>query len=136
MPANTNPIFVGSRRSVGTELATADGTTARVIWTAGTNGSLIEAVSITSTDTSAVEVDLYLSDGATVYGLGSVAVAAGSGTDGGTTAPVNGLNQTELPWLRDDLTVAIGPDHLLMAAAHAAITAAKEVNIVVFGGDY
>jgi len=136
MPANTNPIFVGARRSVGTELATADGTTARVIWTAGTNGSLIEAISITSTDTSAVEVDLFLSDGATVYSLGSVAVAIGAGTDGGTTAPANGLNQTELPWLRDDLTVAIGPDHLLMAAAHAAITAAKVVDIVVFGGDY
>lgn len=136
MPANTNPIFVGSRRSVGTELATADGTTARALWTAGANGSLIESIAIASTDTSAVEVDLYLSDGATTYRLGSVAVAAGAGTDGGTTAPTNGLNQTELPWLRDDLTLALGPDCILMAAAHAAITAAKVVDLVVFGGDY
>jgi hypothetical protein len=136
MPANTNPIFLGTRRSVGVELDNADSTNQVVLWTAGANGSLIEAMAITSTDTSAVELDLYLYDGAASFRLGSVTVPIAAGSNGGTTAAVDGLAQAELPWLRDDLTLALSAGCSLKAAAHAAITSAKLVHVSMFGGDY
>ena len=136
MPANTNPIFIATRRSVGVELDNADSTNQVTLWTAGANGSLIEAIAITSTDTSAVELDLYLYDGAASFALGSVTVPIASGTNGGTTAAVDGLTQTELPWLRDDLALAVAAGCSLKAAAHAAITSAKVVHVSLFGGDY
>jgi hypothetical protein len=136
MPANTNPIFIGTRQSVAIELDNADGTTAITLWTAGAQGSLIEAIGATSTDTSAVELDLKIYDGAATFALGSVTIPVGAGTDGGTTPSGDILNQTDLPWLRDDLALALGPGGVLKVAAHAAITAAKVVHVVAFGGDY
>ena len=59
-----------------------------------------------------------------------------SDTASGTTAAADGLNQTELPWLRDDLTLALAAGCTLKAAAHAAITSGKLVHVTVFGGDY
>jgi hypothetical protein len=136
MPLNTNPVFIGTRRSVGVEMDNADSTNQVSLFAAGTNGSLIEAISVTSTDTAAVELDLYLYDGAASFSLGSVTVPIGAGTNGGTANAVDGLNQTELPWLRDDLTLALGAGCTLKAAAHAAITSGKVVHVSVFGGDY
>ena len=136
MPLNTNPVFIGTRRSVGVELDNADSTNLVSLFVAGANGSLIEAIAVTSTDTAAVELDLYLYDGAASFRLGSVTVPIGAGSNGGTTAAADGLNQTELPWLRDDLTLALAAGCTLKAAAHAAITSAKLVHVTVFGGDY
>lgn len=136
MAANTNPIFLATRRSVGVEIDPADTTAQVVLIAAGTNGTVIEAIAATTTDTSAVELDLYLYDGAASFGLGSVTIPAGAGTDGGTTPAVDVLQQTDLPWLRDDLTLALASGCSLKAAAHATITAAKVVHVTVWGGDY
>jgi hypothetical protein len=136
MPLNTNPVFIGTRRSVGVELDNADSTNQVSLFVAGANGSLIEAIAVSSTDTAAVELDLYLYDGAASFRLGSVTVPIGAGSNGGTTSAADGLNQTELPWLRDDLTLALAAGCTLKAAAHVAITSAKLVHVTVFGGDY
>jgi len=136
MAVNTNPIFIADRGAWPLELDNADGTNALALVVAGANGTLIEAIAATTTDTSDVEVDLLISDGTTDYAVGSVTVPAGAGTDGGTTAAVDLLQQTDLQWLRDDLTLALTAGHTLKAAAHAAITSAKVVHLVAFGGDY
>lgn len=136
MAVNTNPIFLASRQCWAAELDNADGTTPATLATAGTNGLVIEAISATSTDTAAVELDLSVTDGTNTWVVGSVSVPAGSGTDGGTTAAVDLLQQTDLPWLRDDLTIALASGWSLKVGAHAAITAAKVVHVVAFGGEY
>lgn len=136
MAANTNPIFIATRRTWGLELDNADGTTKLDLVEAGNDGSLIEAIAATSDDTSDVEVDLFITDGSNTWAIGSVTVSAGAGTDGGTTPPVDVLQQTDLLWLRDDLTLALANGYKLQAAAHAAITSGKVVHLVAFGGDY
>lgn len=136
MAVNTNPIFVAERNAWAIELDNADGTTALDLVTAGTNGSLIEAISATSDDTADVEIELFAHDGTSAFQIGSVTVTAGAGTDAGTTAAVDLLQQTDLPWVRDDLTIALPTGWKLQAGANAAITAAKVVHLVAFGGDY
>lgn len=138
MPANTNPIFIADRRCYGVELDPADTTNPAILVAAiaDGNGTLIEAIAATSTDTSDVEIDLILDDGTDSLSLGSVTVPAGAGTDGGTTPAVDVLNQTDLRWLRDDLTIALGAGWTLEVAAQATITAATAVHITAFCGEY
>jgi hypothetical protein len=136
MPANTNPLFIGDRKNWPLTFDETDTTTLLDLVVAGANGSLIESIVACTTDTSAVELDIYLDDGAVTYPLGSVTITAGAGTDGGTTPAVNILNQTDLPWLRDDLTLPLEAGMTLQVAAHATITAAKDVWVVAIGGDY
>ena len=54
MSANTNPIFIAERILAGVELNNASGTTPVTLVTAGEDGTLIETISGTTTDTSAV----------------------------------------------------------------------------------
>ena len=136
MPANTNPLFIGDRKNWPLTFDETDTTVLQDLVVAGANGSLIESILACTTDTSAVELDLYLDDGAVTYPLGSVTITAGAGTDGGTTPAVNVLNQTDLPWLRDDLTLPIEAGMTLQVAAHATITTDKDVWVVAIGGDY
>jgi hypothetical protein len=136
MPANTNPIFLAERKNWGKQITAATGTATLDLVSAGNYGSLIESISATTTATGAVEVDLKLYDGSSTFALGSFSVAAGAGTDGGTTDAVEALNQTELPWLRDDLSLSLATGCKLQIAAHAALATGKVVDVVAFGGDY
>jgi hypothetical protein len=136
MAANTNPIFVANRQTWTAEILPGDGTTPVDLVVAGANGSLIEAIGATSTDTGVVELVLYLVAGSLSVRIGSATVAITAGTDGGTTPATNILTQADLPWLRDDLTLALGAGWTLQVGAHAAVTAAKAVRVFALGGDY
>jgi len=136
MPSNTNPIFLAERKCWGVQITAATGTATLDLVSAGGYGSLIETISATTTATGAVEVDLKVNDGSSTFALGSFSVAAGAGTDGGTTDAVEALNQTELPWLRDDLTIGLATGCTLQVAAHAALATGKVVDLVAWGGDY
>jgi hypothetical protein len=136
MASNTNPIFIAARQTWTAELLPGNGTTPVDLVVAGANGSLIEAIGATSTDTGAVELDLFLVSGSVSVPIGSATVAITAGTDGGATPATNILAQADLPWLRDDLTLALGAGWTLQVGAHAAVTAAKVVRIFALGGDY
>jgi hypothetical protein len=136
MAANTNPIFVANRQTWTAEILPGDGTTPVDLVVAGASGSLIEAIGATSTDTGVVELDLYLVAGALSVTIGSATIAIAAGTNGGTTPAANILAQADLPWLRDDLLLALGAGWTLQVGAHAAVTAAKVVHVFALGGDY
>ena len=136
MAANTNPIFVANRQTWTAEILPGDGTTPVDLVVAGASGSLIEAIGATSTDTGVVELDLFLVSGALSVPIGSATIAIAAGTNGGTTPAANILAQADLPWLRDDLLLTLGAGWTLQVGAHAAVTAAKVVNVFALGGDY
>ena len=136
MAANTNPIFIAQRRTWTATLTPGDTTVPVALVEAGDSGSLIEAIGATSTDTSAVELDLYLVSGSVSVPIGSATIAIAAGTNGGTTPAQDVLNQTDLPWLRDDLLLALGAGWSLHVGAHATITSAKVVHVFAVGGDY
>jgi hypothetical protein len=136
MAANTNPIFIAERQTWTAEILPGDGTTPVDLVVAGASGSLIEAIGATSTDTSAVELDLFLVSGSLSVPIGSATIAITAGTNGGTTPAADILTQADLPWLRDDLLLGLGAGWTLQVGAHAAVTAAKVVHVFALGGNY
>lgn len=131
MTANTSPIFEVGPNSAGVQILPADTTTKMTLITAdATDGSRVDAINVTSTDTSAVVVNVYVNIGGTDYTRGSVSVAAGAGTLGAATVDL-------VPTLAATLGyIPLPPGAILKVAANATITAAKQVDFVASYGDY
>lgn len=137
MAANTNPIF-GKIAAPGTPatIVPADTTTSKTIITAdATNGSILTGISVTSDDSAARNLGLYIGLGGVDYLVGTIAVPALSGTDGATPA-VNLLSLGSIPGLNPDGSLALPPGAIVRVASTATITAAKKITIVPFALDY
>ena len=135
MPANTSPIFPLVVQTSAATITNADGTGEKTLVTAGANGTRIDVVSITSTDTAAVMLTVLVHDGTTSYAVGEIAVPAGAGTNGSALA-VKGLSLAFLPWLDASGSLFLKAGWSLRVAAKAAITSTKTVTLVAFSGDY
>lgn len=137
MAANISPIFVAAANVAEVTFVSADGTTAKDLLEAGTNGSKVLAIACTTDDDTAdVVLDLFIHDGSTAYLVGSGTVPQGAGTDGGTTPAVNLLDADAMPWLDSDGELFIPSGYKLQVAPQAAVTAAKTATVVCLGGDY
>jgi hypothetical protein len=115
----------------------ADTTTKKTLVTAGTNGSKIAALIVTSTDTAARILQLWLTRSAVSYLIGSVEITIASGSDG-TTPSVNLLNTTAIPGLPIDSDgqpyLFIAGADTLQASVTVTVTSAKEIDVIsVFG---
>lgn len=135
MPANTSPIFPLVVQTSAIAIVNADGTGEKALVTAGANGTRVDTVSITSTDTATVTLTVMLHDGTTSYAAGEIAVPAGSGTNGSTPA-AKVLSAEYLPWLDASGSLFLKTGWSLRVAAKAAVTSAKTVTLVAFSGDY
>ena len=135
MPSNKLPIFQEKPSPAGISFIDTDGTTAKIIYTAGENGALIDNISVVSDDTVALVFDLTFYDGTTDFPLGAVSVPAGAGSDGAVPS-FNLLNDTMLTWLQSGGGAPLGANNLLKIAPQVAVTAAKTVTMVAFGGNY
>lgn len=131
MAGNNNPIFEAAPNVQGTQFAAADTTTKKTLYTAGANGSRVDAISVCSNDTSAVNLAFYVHDGSTDFYIGNVVVPIGSGYT--TVAKVDGLSAL-LGANLDYLPMKAGD--LLKAACLVTMTALKTCDVVVLGGDY
>jgi hypothetical protein len=110
---------------------------AKVMFTAGAHGSLVQSIMISTNDTADVDVILYALDGAVVEPLGVVSVPAGSGNavltpnvDGLVALmglPVNGSSQKHIP-----LKAAM----VLKVAVLGAMTENKILTATTTGLDY
>lgn len=134
--ANTNPIFQsGPSNGAPATIVNADGSAEKTIYTAGANGALVDSVFVTSDDTSAVVLNVFVNDGTTSYLIGAVNVPTLSGTNG-IAAGVNLLSLGDIPALQTGGGLALAPTYKLNVAAQSAVTAAKTVTLVAAGGDY
>ena len=135
MPANTSPIFPLTVQTSAVAIVNADGTAEKVLVTAGADGTRIDAVSITSTDSAAITLAVRVNDGTTSYAVGEIAVPAGSGTNGSAPA-IQGLSAGSLPWLDASGSLFLKAGWSLRVAAGAAVTSGATVALVAFSGDY
>lgn len=131
MPANTSPIFTLTPRVDGVQYTSTDTTTKKTIFTPGTNGSRIDGITVASTDTAAVLLNVYLNDGTTDFFLGSVNVPAGTGYSGG--ARVDVLASLGTPATG---ALVLPSGRTLKAACNATMTASKVLDLLVQGGDF
>ena len=133
--ANTDPIYVLSSNMAEVLFQVGDGTTPKDLVSAGSNGTKVLSIACTSDDTAAVVMGLYVHDGTSAYLVGRTTVPMASGTDG-TTASVNLLDATKMPWLDADGEFFIPSGYKLQVAPVAAVTVAMTVTVVCFAGDY
>lgn len=135
MAANTDPIFLLSTLNPAVLINTASGTALQTIMTAGSEGGALTELIATSTDTSAIIVEMHINNGTTSFKIGEVIVAAGSGTDG-STAAVNLLNSTSIPIVDADGAIILQGTYIFQVNAKVAITAATALHITGVGGNY
>jgi len=82
-----------------------------------------------------VTLILWFNDGVADFKLGEVLVLDGAGTNG-TDPAQNLLAPLSLPFLQNGGGLPLSANTVLKVSAKAAITAAKVVHVVAFGGDY
>lgn len=131
MAANTNPIFEKLPNGAGLQFTSADTTTKKTLITAdATNGSRIDALNISSTDTATVVLNFYVSIGGTDYFRGSVTVVTLTGTAGAATVDA-------MPTLAATLGyIPLPASAIFKVACNATMTALKTVDIVSSHGDF
>lgn len=136
---NTVPVFPKQPQVNRVQIANADGQNQKTGYTAGANGSKILGIVATSSDTSAHDVQVSLTNAGTSYPLGTKTVPLSAGTVAGTPA-VNLLDPTVIVGLPFD---SDGNQYLNMISgdtltfeALVSVTAAKLITIHVIAVDF
>lgn len=139
MAVSYNPVFPQTPKVSMTTIANGDGTTAKTLVTAGSNGTKVVALQICSDDTSARVVQIGVTRSATFTLLGSVNVPTLAGTDG-TTPAVNGhslVYNPGLPLDNDGETyIFLQSGDTLQVKTTTTVTAAKTVSLTAFHADF
>lgn len=132
--AKTTNFYVTQTLAFATgEILPADTTTKKTVYTAPTDGAVLKTLHCTSTDTAAMNVQLWVNDGSTDRLLGTIAIAANSGNTG-AIASVDMLSGTLIPGLGYDQNgkrvLSLKGGAILKVAALVTVTAAKKLDFL------
>jgi hypothetical protein len=136
----TAPFLQNTNNADGTILP-ADTTTKKTIFTAGANDSVVKSLMLASTDTAAMNVQLFVNVGGagTDRLLATIPVPANSGNLG-TVPSVDVLRSSLFPALSFDAfgnkIINLKAGSLLKAAVLVTVTAAKQIDIFGEAGDF
>lgn len=131
MPKSTAFNVTQNIAAASGSIAPADTTTKKTLYTASANDAVLKSLTITSTDTAAQNVQIFVNDGTADRLLGTINVPANSGNNG-TVASVDGLTGNMLPGLSFDqngkriLPMKVG--HILKVSSLVTVTAAKQLD--------
>lgn len=133
MAVTATPIYPQTHKNAVLSIVNATGTSVTTLYAAGTNGSKVEGIYVTSTDTSARDLAIYYVVSATNYQLGQISIPITAGTL--NTAPsINLLTSTQLSGLPRDVNgnpyLYLASGTTLSIAAPVAVTTAKAINII------
>jgi len=141
MAVSNVPIFPQSFNQTITTIVNADGTNKKTAYTAGINGSKLEAIYVTSTDTNAFTVNIYETLSGTDYLIGTLNIPASSGNT--TSAPtINILNNSGNfgSVLNIDSNgnryMYLVANAIIKVAVTSAYTAAKTMSFISMGEDF
>lgn len=131
--AKTNTIPIPQNvKSSGATFTNADGTAWKTIASGGANDALVKMAGAASTDTAIQNIQLGVSDGATVRPIGTVPVSANAGTNG-TASAVDLFDTAQIPQLAIDSNgkafVPLQAGYSLQAKVLVAVTAAKQIDV-------
>lgn len=138
--AKTNtPVFTQNILNTYTQFVTADGTTSKVIATAGADDSRITRITITSTDTASNDVFLWINDGSNEARIGWVTLPITAGTDAATDA-VSMIDATTFTHRQVDNNAnpyfELQATYTLKMSMNAAVGATFAVDVMVTQEDY
>jgi len=140
MSGTSSPIFPQTVKQGVAQILPADTTSLKTIYTGQTNGSRVDNLLITSTDTSARDVQLVVTIASTDYVLGTISVPANSGF----TNAVVSLNMFQHAQMVNALNVDNNGNRYILLASGSVlkikslttVTAAKAINVVAQIGDF
>jgi len=135
MPDNHKPIFAQTIRDGAVTIQSADGTNSKQLFPAGTNGSLVDMISVTSDSEQQHNLKLSLLKEGVEYPMGVVAIASYAGNNS-NVRPGRVLDLSLLPYLNGDGEVRIAGGSSLQVSADPALPAGKTMSIVAMGGDF
>lgn len=139
MAVTNTPIFPQTIINPILQLTNGTGTTVTAVFAGGTNGTKIESIIVTSTDTSARDLTFYLTVSATNYALTTITIPITAGTVNNVPS-VNILGSVQMPGLARDSNgnpyIYIASGTTLSANAVTTITSAKVINIICQGGNF
>jgi len=131
------PIFPQTMKAWALDIVNATGTTITQVMAGGANGSVIEAGSLSNTDTGTAQVSLYLNDGSTDHLIATVPAATGAGTSANNNVDL--LRASQIVGLPVDsngnFVIYVPSGWKLRAAVGTTVTAAKTVSLVFQGYD-
>lgn len=134
MAGNKQPIFQVAPKTTSIDIQNADGVVLKDLFTGGTNGSLIDNISVTNTDSgNAVDLVLTINDGVDDRQVGILEIPLSAGIT--TAAPaVNLLDAEAMPFFQSGGGLPLGPGAILKINASSAVSGV--ISIVAYGGDY
>lgn len=135
MAKTFKPPFPQTIQNYAVDFVNADGTTMQALVAGATEGTRVDTIVATTDEVVANVLNIELYDGATAYRIGQVAIPAGAGTDG-TTKAISVLNDIELPFLKEDLSILVENGWSLRVAPNTAVGSGDTLNVVAIAGDY
>lgn len=139
MAVTSTPIYPQTLMSGVAQILPADTSSLKTLYTAGTNGSKIETILVTNTDsTSAYLITLTVVISATNYIIGTVNVPLSSGNTNAAPA-INILSNSNIPLNKDSngnpyLYLATGA--ILKVNSSTTVTTAKVLSFLAQGEDF
>tara|TARA_R110000868_G_scaffold405638_1_gene685229 strand:+ start:818 stop:1270 length:453 start_codon:yes stop_codon:yes gene_type:complete len=109
------------------------------LYGAGTNGSTIESIMVSSTDTSARDLILLIMISSVLYPITTLSIPATAGFTN-AIAPIDLFRNAQVPGLSFDVN---GNRQLILPASSqlyvgtlVGVTAAKQISVLAMGGDF
>lgn len=132
--------FANADGAAGTGLTTAPSNT-KLLYTAGANDSVLKSIIVSSDDSSARVLNLYVSPdaGTTKYWLSAFSIPITSGNTG-AIASVDILGSTLIPGLCYDQSgkavLPLQATYRIYVGLQVAVTSGKFINVTAIGEDY
>jgi hypothetical protein len=133
MAGTSTPIFPQSVKNGKVQIANADAQSQKTVYTAAANGDKVTSLVAVSTDTSARDVQISITNGGTSYPIGTTSVPAGAG-NASSTPSVNMINQVNIPGLAYDSDgnpyIHLVTGDTLTVSALTTVTSGKLITVV------
>jgi hypothetical protein len=146
MAGTATPIFPQTIKNYAVQILPADASALKTLVTGATNGTKVEMINIASTDTSARDVQLWMTISAVDYLIGTIPIPANSGNTNALLAQglLSSLISTSpfLPFFQFPLDsngnryIYVASGSVLKVSSLTTVTAAKAISILTQAGDF
>lgn len=139
MAVTATPIFPQTIKNSVVTIVNADASGAKTVYTAGTNGSKIESWIISSTDSVARDLQIFMVISATSYQMTTINIPINAGNTN-AIVPVNILAHAQFPGLAKDSNgnpyIYLASGTSLTISSTTTVTSPKVIYSMIQGGDY
>src|SRR5438105_403278 len=139
MSVSPTAIYPQKVKDYAVQIAPADTTNIKTLVTGPADGTIIDSLIISSSDTSARDVTLYKTISSVNYPLCTISIPATAGTVNGVPS-VDVLRSANIPGLANDSkgnrVLLVPSGTTLGIAAGTTVTTAKAISAVASAGDF